>query len=479
MSAKDFYQVIAAKAGFAGEYEALVEAEFAAATGAAYSPPEDGVFRVVASRTIQLFCDAPVYIETFQTSAAEVRVPSGTTGATNDAQDGRIFFFRNASSATGTLTIADQSGSLLATIDPGESTIILHGENDAWDKLALSGSSGSTGTEAFSGYTNSNSGTFTTWIDLPIDTELKKSSGFTHTNPNPDVTIGETGTYLIIAEITIDQVSGNSRSTAEMRLVVDTGGGYNEIDGTRARMYSRNNARGEQVGSVSIIRDFTAGDQIKAQAQRFSGAGSFQILADNSRLSILNLKGPKGDQGDPGPGSSVIVKEEGISLGSFTDLNFVGTPVTATDAGGGQADITVAAPTPIFGQNYAQVSSTTIITVGGTAWTQYLSLSTGSIPAGTYRIGWFYLWNGSSVSSDVEVRIQLDNAIDLMLAREEPVDTLGSGPGGTDQRFPRGGFLHSTFVSTGSHTFDLDFRSNDASDDATIIQGHLEFWRVS
>lgn len=335
-------------------------------------------------------------------------------------------------------------------------------------------------TEVFSGYTNSNSSSFTTtWTDMPIDAEFKKSSSFTHTNPNPNVTIGETGTYLVIAEITIDQVSGNSRSTAEMRLVVDTGGGYNEIDGTRARMYSRNNAQGEQVGSVSIIRDFTAGDQIKAQAQRFSGAGSFQILADNSRLSILNLKGPKGDQGDPGSGSSVIIKEEGLSLGSFTDLNFIGSAITATDAGSGQANITVVTPTPIFGQNFATVSSTTVTTVGGTAWTQYLSLSTGSIPAGTYRIGWFYIWNSTSVSSDVEVRVQLDNTINVMLAVEEAVDAFGSGPGGTNQRFPRGGSWCGTLGPTGSHTFDLDFRQNDASDDATILQAQLEFWRVS
>jgi len=132
MAAKDFYQVIAAKAGFAGEYEALTEAEIAAAAGAAYSPPEEGVFRVVASRVVQLLCDAPVFVKTFQTSAAEVRVPSGTVGSANDASDGRIFLIGNDSTATGTLTVADQAGTALQTLNPGDLIWVVHGDSDTW-----------------------------------------------------------------------------------------------------------------------------------------------------------------------------------------------------------------------------------------------------------------------------------------------------------------------------------------------------------
>lgn len=143
MAAKDFFQVLSAKAGFAGEYEALIESEFAAASGAAYSPPEEGVFRRInVSRVIQLLCDSPVYVETFQSSAAELRVPSGTTGSTNDAEDGRFYFIRNAASATGLLTIADQSGTSLGTLNVGKLAIVLHGENDNWDVFTNINSSG-------------------------------------------------------------------------------------------------------------------------------------------------------------------------------------------------------------------------------------------------------------------------------------------------------------------------------------------------
>ncbi len=47
------------------------------------------------------------------------------------------------------------------------------------------------------------------------------------------------------------------------------------------------------------------------------------------------------DTGLPGSDGSIVVEDEGASLGSFTALNFIGAGVTATDAGGGVADITI------------------------------------------------------------------------------------------------------------------------------------------
>lgn len=47
------------------------------------------------------------------------------------------------------------------------------------------------------------------------------------------------------------------------------------------------------------------------------------------------------DNFSTGATNSIVVKEEGVSLGSFTALNFVGDGATATNAGGGVAQITV------------------------------------------------------------------------------------------------------------------------------------------
>jgi predicted ATP-grasp superfamily ATP-dependent carboligase len=45
--------------------------------------------------------------------------------------------------------------------------------------------------------------------------------------------------------------------------------------------------------------------------------------------------------GYSGGGATISVEDEGVSLGNFNTLNFIGEPITATDAGGGQANITV------------------------------------------------------------------------------------------------------------------------------------------
>jgi hypothetical protein len=42
-----------------------------------------------------------------------------------------------------------------------------------------------------------------------------------------------------------------------------------------------------------------------------------------------------------GGGSTIIVEDEGIALGAFTTLNFVGAGVSAVDAGGGVANIVI------------------------------------------------------------------------------------------------------------------------------------------
>lgn len=164
MGSKDFFHTIAAKAGFAGEYEALIEAEIATAPGAAYTPGETGVFRTVpstAGRTVQLLNCSPVYVETFQASVCVVRMPSGVIGS-NDAEDGRFYFIKNNGQnglpADGDVTVERSDGTLITTIIQGNTAIVIHGDNDAWDVLVVDAVG--PGTDGFGGvfrYT-SNSG---------------------------------------------------------------------------------------------------------------------------------------------------------------------------------------------------------------------------------------------------------------------------------------------------------------------------------
>jgi hypothetical protein len=130
---KNILDTLIAVGGISGEYEALTEAEIAAVPGAAYTPPEQfESFRVVAARTVQLLGGAPWFVKTFQTSDCTLRVPSGNP-ANNDATDGRVFFVKNDLTATGDVTIETSGATVITTLTPGDSIILLHEDNDAWE----------------------------------------------------------------------------------------------------------------------------------------------------------------------------------------------------------------------------------------------------------------------------------------------------------------------------------------------------------
>lgn len=99
-----------------------------------------------------------------------------------------------------------------------------------------------------------------------------------------------------------------------------------------------------------------------------------------------------------------------------------------------------------------------------------LRLSISDLPAGTYRIGWYYEWTSSSMSSDFRARVQLNDTIDLMYHSQEIKDT------GTDQNIPQSGCAYQE-LSDGDHNIDLDYWHESYT--AYIQRARLEIWRVA
>jgi hypothetical protein len=116
---REFYQLLRLYGGIALEHIELIETDFAAAAGAAYTPPEEGDRRRIdVSRTIQLLAQCPVIVQTYQTSAATIRFPASTASEdTNDSGGGRYFLIKN--SGAGNLFVQDYLGAALRTIKPG------------------------------------------------------------------------------------------------------------------------------------------------------------------------------------------------------------------------------------------------------------------------------------------------------------------------------------------------------------------------
>jgi hypothetical protein len=139
MGGKREYELLKTSGGLAGEYADISEADFASPNGAAYNPPEDllDYRRINIARTIQMLGSCPVSVETFQVTAATIRLPANTvTDLTDDAGDGRLFFLTNSGSAI--LTIEDYLGTVLHKVPVNSKVIIAGNTNNNWDFFVAS-----------------------------------------------------------------------------------------------------------------------------------------------------------------------------------------------------------------------------------------------------------------------------------------------------------------------------------------------------
>lgn len=103
------------------------------------------------------------------------------------------------------------------------------------------------------------------------------------------------------------------------------------------------------------------------------------------------------------------------------------------------------------------------------AWQNKATLSLGAVPAGTYRIGWYAELKCSSISDDVDVRVQIDGAVNAMEINLEVKDPRNY--------VPISGFYY-TELTAASHTLTLDYYSQSMGVTAYIRRARLECVRV-
>lgn len=127
----------------------------------------------------------------------------------------------------------------------------------------------------------------------------------------------------------------------------------------------------------------------------------------------------------------------------------------------------------VFGNNAANAASDATSSTNSTTYQQKLRLSVTSIPAGTYRISWSFLWAYTSAFTNFDARVQVDDTTTIWRMLQEPKDTSNT------QRHPASGFAYVTFGSSGNHDIDLDYRSSIFVATAYIATVKIEFWRVS
>ena len=217
----------------------------------------------------------------------------------------------------------------------------------------------------------------------------------------------------------------------------------------------------QQVASA-FVTYLNSGDFITLQAL---GQNTSEYLGINSTFTVVRLRGTKGNKGDTGSGSNIVVTDNGVTIsGSPTGtINFVGHSIDASVSG-------TATVNNIFGSYFSQGSSDGESNTTNTGFQQKLRLTTASVPAGTYRIGWYYEWSNNGTTYDFRAQVQIDDTTTIMSHNEELKDATTY----TSQ----GGFYMAT-LTAGVHNIDLDYSSENSGNTSYIRRARLEFWRVS
>ncbi len=176
---------------------------------------------------------------------------------------------------------------------------------------------------------------------LNWDVEVEKDTVFTHDNitNNSRIEVGSDGTYKVSANIRIE--SSEQRAQFVTRILID---GVIQPQ-PYGSSYIRNNGNSSDFWTCIVNPPplkLTAGQYVEVQIQiesQNSVAITGTFIGTSSSFSMVNLQGTKGEKGDTGAGSNIIVKRNGATIGTVTEvINFI-TSLTITDLGSNEIEV--------------------------------------------------------------------------------------------------------------------------------------------
>jgi hypothetical protein len=215
---------------------------------------------------------------------------------------------------------------------------------------------------------------------VPWDTEVFKDTDITHSTVtnNSRWTFDRTSKVLVHCGITVDG-SGTPRYQGAVYVRKN---GTTTVGEYAVSTYARfTNGIDCAEFQGSWIIEVTAGDYLEFLIDRRGDkTAAMSMRTGESSCDFVYLEGtigPKGDDGAPGAGSTVLVQDEGTNLPNtpHSTLDFRGDIIEATDQGSGVARATVDhRPADQLVHGVAEDSHTQVTRVGGrvtniTVWT--------------------------------------------------------------------------------------------------------------
>jgi len=123
----------------------------------------------------------------------------------------------------------------------------------------------------------------------------------------------------------------------------------------------------------------------------------------------------------------------------------------------------------VFGDHAQYIENITPSDTSSAVFTEYLSLVTPVIEAGTYRIGWVFQYEASTATTEGEYRLEIDNTTNV------DTETLIIASANERKSYANISF---EALAAGSHTIDLDFRRSGGPGIFTIDDAKIEIWRA-
>ncbi len=143
---------------------------------------------------------------------------------------------------------------------------------------------------------------------------------------------------------------------------------------------------------------------------------------------------------------------------------------------------TLIGPTPgttnIYGTELVKASNAGPVVYNGPAniYQDALQINPLLISGRTYTLEWSFNWGYNAANTDFLARVLQNGVSTPWTMRQEPKDTGGGGPGGTDQRHPVSFFLDD-ITGVGGFDFRLQLSSSAAGVDAVMENIRFKFYR--